>query len=268
MNNHSYHLQYENKIHHTCNPVSLNAFNASLLNFENYALNDLNNANLMNRVDTKYLIPIHLMNNVLEKMSCHYQVLEINKKRIFTYQNTYFDTPEYDLYYDHHNGKLNRYKVRQRHYIDNNSVFLEVKFKNNKNRTIKSRIQSSNHTYNQDRDFLSSISSKLDSLIASQWGKYKRISLANEQDGERLTLDFDLSFESLQEKNSINLSKFFIAELKQNKHNYQSPFSKEMSKLGIRPTKFSKYCIGCCLTNSNLKNNRFKPVLSRIKTFN
>ena len=45
------------------------------------------------------------------------------------------------LYHDHHNGKLNRYKVRRRRYIDTDTEFLEVKLKNNKKRTIKSRIK-------------------------------------------------------------------------------------------------------------------------------
>ena len=34
--------------------------------------------------------------------------------RIFTYQNTYFETPGWDLYLLHHNGKLNRCKYRYR----------------------------------------------------------------------------------------------------------------------------------------------------------
>ena len=43
------------------------------------------------------------------------------------------------MFHNHHNGKLNRYKIRFRDYINTKNSFLEVKFKTNKGETIKSR---------------------------------------------------------------------------------------------------------------------------------
>jgi hypothetical protein len=251
---------------------SLNALTSlsHLYQFESYNLKELHNASLMDRVDTKYLIPIILLEPILNRLLPYYKALEINEKRVFVYHNTYFDTPEYDFYHAHHQGKLNRYKVRHRNYVDSNKGFLEVKFKNNKGRTIKSRIESSEPRIDgvEEKSFLSDISNDFERLRPSQWGSYNRIALANEENGERLTLDFNLRFTSVDRSKSVEFDRFFIAELKQNKHNMNSPFAKEMLNLGIRPMKFSKYCIGCSLVTPHLKYNRFKPVFTALNKFN
>lgn len=232
--------------------------------YESHCLSDLKNAELMDRVDTKYLIPVNIFERVLESLMPYYTALEMDGKRSFIYHNTYFDTPDFDFYHEHHQGKLNRYKVRHRHYVASNKGFLEVKLKNNKGRTIKSRIESRRACIDGDseKDFLGSIPQRFNTLKVAQWGSYERIALANEACGERLTLDMNVRFKSVSDDNEVTLSDFVVAELKQNKYDINSPFAIEMSRLGIRPSKFSKYCIGCSLVMPNLKSNRFKPVLT------
>jgi hypothetical protein len=237
--------------------------------FVGHGLNDLKNAVLMDRVDTKYVIPIAQLQPILKKLLPHYSALEIDSKRIFTYHNTYFDTEHLDFYHAHHQGKLNRYKVRHRQYVDSEQGFLEVKFKNNKGRTIKSRIKSSACIKGESQQaFLkSSLKGKYSELKSAQWGSYERIALASEACGERLTLDLNLTFQSVDTLDSMSFPQFFIAELKQGEHNLNSPFAKEMSRLGIRATKFSKYCMGCALVTPSLKQNRFKPLKTMINKF-
>ena len=241
-----------------------------LENFIGHGLNDLKNAALMDRVDTKYLIPIKHLQPLLKKLLPHYSALEIDEKRVFTYHNTYFDTEQYDFYHAHHQGKLNRYKVRHRNYVDSKKGFLEVKFKNNKGRTVKSRIESANAnvTGATQKTFLDGkFDGRFPSLKAAQWGSYERIALANEICGERLTLDMNLTFQSMDESKRVSFPGFFIAELKQNKHNLRSPFAQEVSKIGVRPNKFSKYCMGCAVISPALKQNRFKPLMTMIHKF-
>lgn len=242
----------------------------SVMKFNGHGLIDLKNAALMNRVDTKYLIARHKLNDLLESLLPFYTALEINGKRIFTYENTYFDTPNMDFYHQHHQGKLNRFKVRHRDYVDSEKGFLEVKFKNNKGRTIKSRMGSAIACIDGDNEeqFLAKqLNDQYPNLQATQWGSYQRIALANESAGERLTLDFNLTFSSIDSVNQVELPNFFIAELKQSKLDFQSPFALEMTRLGIRPQKFSKYCIGTSLLNPALKSNRFKTVLMAAQKF-
>jgi len=95
---------------------------------------------LMDRIDSKYIFNIHELPGFLEKLRPYYAVLDINEQEIFSYESLYFDTPNFDLYRFHHRGKLNRFKFRIRKYVESNLLFFEVKFKNNKGRTYKSRI--------------------------------------------------------------------------------------------------------------------------------
>jgi len=245
--------------------------NELLIPFEGYGLNDLNNANLMNRVDSKFMLPLSFLPELLTHIQGQYRVLDIQGKRLFSYYNQYFDTPELDLYKAHHNGKLNRYKVRQRRYVDTATEYLEVKLKNNQSRTVKTRIklEKNNEQAHCTAFMKEQMKNSFADLNVTQQSGYNRIALANEEKAERLTLDFNLWYNTPKGDNKITLPGFFIAELKQRKKTKHSPFYKLMSKHHIFPASFSKYCIGCALLYpERLKVNRFKPVLPRLKHLN
>ncbi|MGJ8679503.1 polyphosphate polymerase domain-containing protein [Paraglaciecola sp.] len=240
----------------------------ALSGFESYRLDELNNANLMDRVDSKFLLPISFLPTLLEQLQGHYKVLNIAGQRCFTYHNQYLDTPDMAMYQAHHNGKLNRFKVRRRHYVDTATEFLEVKFKNNQKRTIKTRIKLSGEEEQQPdiHEFIQDQmgDEQLDLKVVQRSG-YKRIALANEEKAERLTLDFSLWYQDEQGQNEVTLPKFFIAELKQQKKSKRSVFYQLMSANNIFTTSFSKYCIGCALLfPTSLKSNRFKSVLMQL----
>ena len=114
--------------------------------FRGHCLAEQMQARLMNRVDTKFLVPAYLLDACLRGLEHHYSILEIDGRRRFTYDTLYFDTPERQLYLDHHNGKLNRFKLRIRHYRETGDSFLEVKKKNNRERTIKNRLPLTSQT--------------------------------------------------------------------------------------------------------------------------
>jgi len=254
-----------------------------LTSFEGYGLDDLNNANLMNRVDSKFMLPLSFLPELLQQLNGHYRVLDIDGKRFFSYYNQYLDTADLDLYQAHHNGKLNRYKVRRRRYVDTATEYLEVKLKNNQKRTLKTRIKlasarntgkvaeestGKNADYHVDcAAFIQQeTKGKYANLQVTQQSGYNRIALANEEKAERLTLDFNLWYNTPEGGNKVSLPGFFIAELKQSKKSKNSPFYQLMSKHHVFPASFSKYCIGCALLYPNsIKANRFKSVLSRIK---
>ena len=248
---------------------SLKPINNLLASFESYQLDDLNNANLMNRVDSKFMLPLSFLPELLSQLHGHYRILDIAGLRQFSYYNQYLDTPNMELYRAHHNGKLNRFKVRRRRYLDTSTEYLEVKLKNNQKRTVKTRIKLSEDKGNDvnSREFLQQeMHGKYANLDITQQSGYKRIALANEEKAERLTLDFDLWYNNKNGDNRVTLPGFFIAELKQSKKSKNSPFYQLMSKHHVFPTSFSKYCIGCALLYpENIKANRFKSVLSRIK---
>lgn len=246
--------------------------NQLLSAFEGYGLADLDQANLMSRVDSKFILPMSLLPTLLPQLSCYYRVLDINGIRISTYFNQYFDTQEMRFYQDHHNGKLNRYKVRHRTYVDTNTRFLEVKFKNNQKRTVKSRIrlqQPVTTTMDEQAFIDQQMSMSLKQLMVSQQGGYQRIALANEATSERLTLDYGLWYQVANKEEIMCLPGFFIAELKQKKHSKLSPFYQLMSANHIVARSFSKYCIGCAmLYGQELKSNLFKATISQVESYN
>ena len=112
-----------------------------LLNYQPITLAAMDEVALMERVDEKFTVSLKSTLEVLSKISDKYYCLEIDRKRLFNYQTEYFDNDNKTLFKNHQNGKLNRYKIRFRDYIESKKTFLEVKFKNNKKRTIKSRIK-------------------------------------------------------------------------------------------------------------------------------
>ena len=244
----------------------------ALERFKSHNLADLKDASLMNRVDSKFILPIAELPKLLEQLTHFYSVLEIDNKKIFTYHNQYFDTPNMALYKDHHNGKLNRYKVRRRHYLDTDTKFLEVKFKNNQKRTIKSRIElthENDETGTRNHFIATKMGAISNQLHVNQHSGYQRIALANEAQAERLTLDFNLWYRLNDSQHKLTLPGFVIAELKQAKKSKRSPFYQLMSANNIFPISFSKYCIGCALLNrTSIKTNRFKSTLARVEKLN
>ena len=101
-----------------------------LNNFETISFQEMGEVKLMNRFDTKYILHINKLNSILEKASKSYFIFKVSGSTSRTYTTSYFDTPVFSMYLDHHNRRLNRFKIRKRIYTDTKEEFLEVKFKN------------------------------------------------------------------------------------------------------------------------------------------
>jgi hypothetical protein len=76
---------------------------------------------------------------------------------------------------------------------------------------------------------------------------------------ERLTLDLNLQF--CNDSRTVALPGIAIAEVKQDGIDHDSDFIKQMRAMNIRPTGFSKYCIGVSMLYQHIKHNNFKPKL-------
>jgi hypothetical protein len=94
--------------------------------------------------------------------------------------------------------------------------------------------------------------------------KFTRITLAGIETRERITLDFDISF-STAGTNSIELPFLAIAELKSDGYPRKSQFTGVIRGMGIKPTGFSKYCIGTALLKDIPRKNILKPKLLLLK---
>jgi len=241
----------------------LNNIHNSLNAFEPITLKEMDGVSLMNRTDTKFVFEAELLPQILEKVSPHYKSLEISGNRYANYKTDYFDTSDFYMYIAHQNGKLNRYKIRYREYVGSDLSFLEVKFKTNKGKTMKSRIKAwagENEFNTTDTTFLNEKTpfdvSNLQHVLTNN---FSRITLVSNTDKERLTIDFHLQF--AKNDNIKQLANLVIAEVKQENVNRASQVMKILKDFSIREASFSKYATGCALLNPQLKYNKFKKNL-------
>jgi len=223
-------------------------------------------AALLDRSDTKYAMTIEQLNDTLEACRGMYRILEIQGRRSFRYETTYFDTPELRFYHEHHAGKEDRKKVRIRKYLDSGMTYLEVKHRLNKGNTVKSRmvleqdvtenISTLNHPV-----FIGAGNMPVDQLRPVIRISYERFTLVDLFNAERVTIDRHIVFERGNE--SRKLEGLVIAEVKQ-RRKHPSVFRRQMRSMNIREGSVSKYCMGTLLLNDQVKRNRFKTRLNRI----
>ena len=238
----------------------------SLNQFDPITLEEMDGVKLMDRTDTKFTFNIKDLPSILEEAKTYYKILNVEGNRISRYKTLYFDTQDFDLYNEHHSGKLNRYKIRHRTYVESNLGFLEVKFKNNKGRTLKTRIKEvevPELNTGKAFEFLKKML-PFDPLILLPriWINYSRITLVNKTSAERLTLDLNLEFEKNGKKQILD--QLVIAEVKQDSK-VASPFINIMRNKHIRQGSISKYCFGIASSYSEVKKNNFKQKLSNVK---
>ncbi|MDX1653083.1 MAG: polyphosphate polymerase domain-containing protein [Brumimicrobium sp.] len=241
-----------------------------LSDFDVISLEEMDTAGLMDRIDTKFAFHIGILPEILKELVKDYRVLEVQGKRISSYESLYFDKSAFDFYKDHHNKKNHRFKIRFRKYADNDLYFLEVKEKI-KGRTKKKRIPVQKFEYDlsqNSKDFIHKFVADQENLEPKLWNTYKRITLVSQDKKERLTLDTDLKFEWKNEARQY--PQLVIAELKQEKLDRGSIFYRMMRSKGMRPYRLSKYCIGAIelYSEKELKYNRFKKKLLKLKLIN
>ena len=229
-------------------------------------LNEIGSAELLDRKDTKYILRNDHLQVLLSGLETKYRILEIQGRRRSHYKTSYYDTPDYSFFHQHQNGAGQRWKIRQRSYLDSNLSYLEVKFKDNRKRTWKKRLRIIGRLQNEiirSNKFLISHSpytlADLNHCL-DVW--YTRTTLVRKDYQERITLDNQLFF--YKDFHSYDLSGLMVIEVKQGVYDPQSPFMAHLKENKVHPTRFSKYCIGTIFLNPAIKHNRFKSILHKI----
>lgn len=247
--------------------MDVSILNNPLSNFDPISLDEMDSVKLFNRADTKFLFHEKQFNAVINKMIPFYRILEIERKRTNSYETLYFDTGDFRLYHHHLHGKANRYKIRYRRYIESDKIYLEIKQKTNKEKTVKSRTRQANISQILKEEVADFVFSKSGinpvSLLPMLQISFTRMTFVNIHQKERLTIDTNLTY--IQGNNTKSLNGLIIAELKQENYSSNSDFIKVMKSEQVRSNQFSKYSIGIALMNKGIKQNRFKP---RIRLLN
>ncbi|MFA9392065.1 MAG: polyphosphate polymerase domain-containing protein [Prolixibacteraceae bacterium] len=227
------------------------------------SLDQMDGVKLMRRMDTKYVFRLDQLPALLKQAKNNYFMVEIEEEREQIYKTTYYDTENYDMYHAHHNGNMNRHKIRVRKYVYTHQKFIEVKRKNNKGETIKNRIAHPDkvHVLNAENSetFLNKYSPfKTHALVPKLDNKFVRLTLVNKDFSERITLDYKLKFTDLKYQLKTEIKDVCICEIKKGRDNKNSPFIGYLRDLRIQSMGFSKYSLGIALLNPDVKTNNFK----------
>lgn len=230
------------------------------------SLDEIKALALLDRLDVKFMLHDRQLAQIMARVRGHYRVLEINGVRPGRYHTTYFDTPDFAMYHAHHNGTRARHKVRWRQYVDSGLIYLEVKEKTNRERTIKSRITLPAPIYSLgdlDTSWMPT-SFTLDprTLRPVVWNRFQRMTLADFERQERITIDLGLEFG--RGDDVIPMSGLAIIEIKQRKFSLDSPMAHELHRLQLHPAHISKFCAAMTILYPGLKQNRFKPTMRRL----
>lgn len=271
--------------------------NDELRGFSPITLEEMKVVKLMNRIDAKYFIPLAQLIDLLHLAAPQYYAQAKGDEMMATYHTTYLDTDDHQMYINHQNGHKVREKIRVRTYVDTNDTFLEVKNKNNHGRTSKNRVlvpsletlvggqyglsvsdtaadaewfrehplKDKKIVFDSPADFLRRKSwYELTELHPHIYNHFQRITLVNHGMTERLTIDTGIRFHNFETLQDYDMSNIAIVELKRDGRT-PSPMLDIFRQLRIHPGGFSKYCIGCALTNSHLKQNNFKEKIHKIQ---
>lgn len=245
----------------------LSPFERLLNSYTPISLAEMAHVSLLDRIDTKYVLPLSQLYPVLASVQPAYRILDIEHNRLNRYHTVYFDEADFTFYNQHHNHHANRYKVRARQYVDTHTAFFEVKHKTNKQRTLKSRLPLPYGLRAQEAEVSAFVDEHVagehNTLEAKLWNDYLRVTLVGIERLERVTVDLDLSFG--QHNLYTDLPGIAIVEVKQAAYSQQSSFIQHMRQRGFRPMSFSKYCAGVYLLYDGVKTNAFKPVMRQVQ---
>jgi hypothetical protein len=233
------------------------------------ALDDvLASAELQTRVDRKYLVPLHVLTVVLDRLGDQLSVLQIGDLRLFRYESVYFDTPELTAYRQHAHGRRRRVKVRTRAYLDSGECLLEFKSVGARGETIKERYPypvGSRHTLDAAAHDLAAerVGHAIDTATLQQvlTTAYHRATLVDLARGSRVTCDVNLRFENPAGQCYGPLDGAVVLESKT--VGSASPIDYALRRLGLRPLSLSKYCVGMAVLDPGLPANRWNRELRR-----
>ncbi|WP_232531814.1 polyphosphate polymerase domain-containing protein [Microbacterium halophytorum] len=225
-------------------------------------------AELLTRVDRKYLVPIDQLGALLGGLGSATRVLEIQGERGSAYASMYFDTPGLLSYRLAARGRRRRFKLRSRHYVDTGDAFLEMKTKGARGATVKERIPHPVDAVDEltpdGREYaaigmraLGLDTDAADALRPVLRTTYRRTTLLL-PDGGRATVDTELAWEGVDGAR-LDTPRLAIVETKSASR--PSGFDRRLWRSGIRPDGISKFATGLAAMHPELPSNKWSRVL-------
>ncbi|MGW0839693.1 VTC domain-containing protein [Streptomyces sp. NPDC002787] len=226
-------------------------------------------AELLTRLDRKYMLPLTDLPLVVGGLEEDVQVLEVDGERRFAYRSVYFDTPDLDGYLGAARRRRRRFKLRIRTYMASGQHYLEVKTRGPRGTTVKQRVpydgepgrlEPEARAYADDVLGAAGIDSYDFRLVPTLTTLYRRTTLFLPDSGSRVTVDTDLTW-VLPDGTELRTPERTIVETKAGRAG--SGADRLLWSLGHRPCPVSKYGTGLAALRPDLPAHRWLPVLRR-----
>ena len=114
---------------------------SSLRSFSAISLDETNkSAQMLKRIDNKYIVERARLLSILDDLREEFRLLKIEDRSIFSYRSCYFDDNG-RCFWEHQQGRRQRFKVRTRLYVESDKAYFEVKLKGKRGQTDKNRMK-------------------------------------------------------------------------------------------------------------------------------
>lgn len=222
---------------------------------------------LMARVDRKYVVPRHSLDDLLRDLPVGTSVLEIGGARTFAYRSTYLDTPDRRSFHTSGRSLRGRWKVRGRTYLDTGGSWLETKTVGPRGLTVKQRIP---HPDLQEHDLTEEGADFAARVIGADCtaalrpvlvSSYRRTTLLLPRDGGRVTVDVDLGWTSMTSGGDLDRARIAVVETKTG--STPSFVDRRLWRSGHRPIRLSKYGVGMAALEPDLPRLKWHRALRR-----
>lgn len=194
--------------------------------------------------------------------------MEIDGLRSFRYRSTYFDTPDFEQYLAHRQGRRRRYKIRSRTYVDTDLCMFEIKTKGRRGTTVKHRreqpLADAHKLTPQNLEFAAQVladeyGQEVPQLEPALHNSYTRATLVDPVDGGRVTCDVQLRYSDAV--STVLGPDVVVVETKS--ADGRGVSDRALAALGIRPVSMSKYCLGVASLHPELPANKWSRLLKR-----
>lgn len=235
-------------------------------------LDELNaRAALLRRTDRKYILTEEQFLTLLATLQDDVRVLEIDGDRNPRYESLYFDTPDRQSFRAAAHKRRRRFKVRTRSYVETEESYLEVKLRDARRRTLKLRLPYAfadrDGLDDDGRAFVRDVfaghgldPALVDRLVPTLHTRFRRTTLLIPSADCRVTVDTGLTFEETAGA-TVVADHLLLLETKSDAQNPR--VDRLLWRMGIRPSKVSKFAIGSALLDPTLPDNKWARTIAR-----
>ncbi|HUP98867.1 MAG TPA: polyphosphate polymerase domain-containing protein [Aeromicrobium sp.] len=226
-------------------------------------------AQLLQRVDRKYVVPLDVARDVIAALAESHQVLTVGGRDATSYRTTYYDTADLRCVRDHVKRRRRRFKARTRLYVEDDLCRLEVKTKDRRGETAKAQLQVPLHEYGRPteqqhqfiEDTLRAAGLAMPGpLMPSVEVNCRRGTLVDVDAGVRVTFDSNLFV--THQLGSVGLDPgHVIVETKGSTRPGQA--DRLLQRAGHRPQPFSKYAAAGSLLHPEIPSNDVRHMVGR-----